>query len=625
MNKTMIAVVCGLAGMLFTAGSVFHPVPAAWAQQEEVVDTLEESEAVLYIGDIIALKVYSLTRIAVSQPGVVEIVNADVDEILLTGKRTGETQFFIWDEYGKRTVVVRVLDQDLTMIQRRIERLMTSAEIAGVTLEQNNLEGKIVATGKVNAAQKEEFDEVVNDFSGYLINMVQEQQDLIQIDAQVTELETTLTKALGVQWSQAFDVTEDAVPGAGESGLDDIFRIGDLSRTSLITATVNALLETSQARNLSRPSVVVADGEDANILVGGEIPIVSTISSDGAVAENVEYKNYGVELTVIPTIRDDDKIEVTLTVSVRDVGTSFGDNTSFTTTTADTKVLVDSGQTIILAGLIKQSETTSESKVPFLHNIPILGAMFRYKSSNPVDKEVVISLTPYIRRQKNKLMTAEERQQEEQMNKQTARELGEEYPDMDQATGGISEPEILSDPDVRDAMSAEDGRAADGDNEKDGGAAAEREDDQGDSEEETGAGMTDEAGVDMDALLDDIEQGAFRDGQLQEGKEQAALVGDYARRIQQKIAQRTSFPYEAQEAGWKGTVQLSLHILSDGTLSDVTVKESSGRNIFDKDALNTAEIVSPFEPFPVELEMKDLVVTIPVVYSQQAMLSAEDI
>jgi type II secretory pathway component GspD/PulD (secretin) len=71
---------------------------------------------------------------------------------------------------------------------------------------------------------------------------------------------------------------------------------------------------------------------------------------------------------------------------VRGIGTQFGDNVSFTTTSADTIVLVDSGQTIILAGLIKQSETVSENKVPFLHNIPILGAMFRNKSKNQTQR-----------------------------------------------------------------------------------------------------------------------------------------------------------------------------------------------------------------------------------------------
>ena len=355
------------------------PVQTA-AQVEEIIDTREKRDVVLYRGDIVALRVYSLTRIAISKPGIVDIVKADVDEILLSGKTLGQTQIFLWDEYGKRSVLARVMEQDLDMMRERIEQLLAAAEIEGVKLEHSAYEGKLIATGKVNKVQKEEFDKVVEDFGEFIINMVETQGDLIQIDAQVTQLNTTLQKVLGVEWDASFSVKEQAFPTNQNGYFGDIFKIGDLERTDLINATVNALLTTSEARTLSRPSVVVSDGEEANILVGGEIPVVSTTTSDGAISENVTYKNYGVELSVTPEIKDDDKMDIQINVSVRDLGDNYGDNTSFTTTSAQTRVLLDDGQTVIIAGLIKQGETTTESKVPFLHRIPIVGLMFRNKN-----------------------------------------------------------------------------------------------------------------------------------------------------------------------------------------------------------------------------------------------------
>ncbi len=543
------------------------PFPPSQAQtiNEDIVDTRETDEMFLYLGDLGTMRVYSLTRLAVSNPGIVEIVNADVNQILLVGRQAGETQFFLWDEYGKRTIIIRVLERDLELIRRRILRLLDAAEIEGVILDYNPLEGKILARGKMNKTEKEEFDKVVESFGDYLINMVQEQSDLIQIDAQVTELNKTLNEVLGVGWNRSFDIEE--TPPTFNGKITDVFKIGDFARTDAILATVNAMLATSEARNLSRPSVTVSDGEDASVLVGGEVPITSTVVGDGGQTESVEYKSYGVEMTVSPKIQDDNKIEITLNVTVRDVDSGSGNQTAFATTTAETKVLLDDGQTIVIAGLIKQNELTTEDKVPFLHKIPILGLLFRSKNyDRSVDKELVISLTPRILRQKGK---------EKYVSKEEKQKLEDAQSiEIQPADEGL-----------------EDGNLEESLNE-DGNMAAE------DGEEVSFV----------------VPQAEAAEVTTEDGSD---LVANYAREVQNKIASKITFPYEAIEQGWEGTVTLSLTIFSDGTLGKAEVQESSGHAVFDKDAANTAEIVSPFEPFPVDLEMDEMEVSIPVIYSQQ--------
>lgn len=571
----LVAVLC-----LSLAGA-----PCLYAQVEENVDTRERRDVVLYLGDLVSLKVYSLTRIAISKPGIIEIVNADVDELLLVGKSLGQTQIFIWDEYGKRSILARVMEQDLQMIKERIEQLLAAAEIKGITLEHSAYEGKLIATGKINSSQKEEFDKVIGDFSGFLINMVDEQGDLIQIDAQITQLDTTLEKTLGVQWSQSISVEEGSMPTNTNGYFGDIIKIGDLSRTSLIEATVNALLATSQARTLSRPSVVVSDGEEASILVGGEIPVVTSLSSDGAVSEDVQYKSYGVQLSVTPEIKDDEKIDITLNVSVSDIGAMYGENASFTTTSTNTKILLDDGQTVILAGLIKQGQSITENKVPFLSSIPLIGIFFRYKQyeENP-DTELVISLTPRIRRQKNKLKTQQEVEAEEKAKQEAVDEV---------AGPNTSVSDVAKENDFSD---------------KENASMAKPEDQSVVTEEES-----------LDQKLAQIEEGAAQVDKIVE-EEMPSAITDYAKSVQRKIAERISYPYQAKEEGKEGTAVLSLTILSDGTLNDVSVAETSGYSLFDNDAVNTAQIISPFDPFPVELEMDEITITVPVVYSQQAFL-----
>jgi protein TonB len=99
-----------------------------------------------------------------------------------------------------------------------------------------------------------------------------------------------------------------------------------------------------------------------------------------------------------------------------------------------------------------------------------------------------------------------------------------------------------------------------------------------------------------------------------------ASIEPYARSVQEKISSAIAYPYEAQENGWQGTVKLSLVIRKDGSLRDAVVRESSGYDVFDKDALNTAQILAPYNPFPESIVEEQLTVTIPIVYSLDSFL-----
>ena len=89
----------------------------------------------------------------------------------------------------------------------------------------------------------------------------------------------------------------------------------------------------------------------------------------------------------------------------------------------------------------------------------------------------------------------------------------------------------------------------------------------------------------------------------------------YTRSIQERITQNSAYPKEARDKGLEGTVKLALYILNDGTLAHVSVKKSSGYEIFDDDALNTAKNLAPYTGFPSDSNLRELTVTVPIVYS----------
>lgn len=569
------------------------------AQVEEMVDTKEKRDVVLYRGDIIALKVYSLTRIAISTPGIVDIVNADVDEILLVGKSLGSTQIFIWDEYGKRSVLARVMEQDLEMVKERIEQLLDAAEIEGVKLQHSAYEGKLIATGKVNKVQKEKFDEVVKDFDEFIINMVDEQGDLIQIDAQIIEVIDGWQKELGVKWDDIFSwgISENPTESRQINSPSDLFRIGSFSTThTAITANFYAaLVQTTKAKDISRPSIVVSDGEEASIVVGGEVPIETSETVDGVTSTDVEYKSYGVQLSVTPEIMDNDKIDVTLNISLSNQDSTFeGTGTAFTTTTTSTKVLLDDGQTLVIAGLLQEENEMAVEKVPFLHRVPILGKfLFTWqKQIKTPQKEVVILLTPRLRRQKNKLKTNQELEQEKEIQQLANEKSKEDFGvELDEDGLMVMRDKGQEQDDIMKTLGAHDAQAQE---------------------------------PDLDKVLADIEQSAGSMKRVMIDENLPLEISNYAKAVQQKIAARISFPLQAKEQGWQGQVVLLLTIFSDGTLGDVAVEQSSGYSIFDNDALNTAKIVAPFDPFSVEMEQDELTISIPVTYNQEAFLISDE-
>ncbi|MCA9399904.1 MAG: pilus assembly protein N-terminal domain-containing protein, partial [Candidatus Omnitrophica bacterium] len=360
-------------------------------------------------GELESVYVQDLTRLAVANPDVVDVNDATSDEIVIVGKDIGQTAIFIWDVGGKRTVMVYVHNQDLNIVKKRLEELFKEAGIYEIDITLNEKEGSVVLSGFLPKEKRMAYELIIGKFSSEILDLVKDEQndDLIQIDLQITELNETLLKGLGVEWFSAGQEDSVSISGGGFGGtnnpiyaetppetdgsIKDFFKIGQFNRTSTFVAQINAYLTEGKARLLSAPKLVTVSGEEASFLVGGEIPITTTTVNENGAAENVEYKEFGVGMTIIPTIRKN-KIDIQLNMEVSDIDptNSQGGDVAFTTRTAQTRLYLDDGQTIIIAGLIRQTDSEEVRKVPFLADIPVLGALFRTRGT-PVlneDKEL---------------------------------------------------------------------------------------------------------------------------------------------------------------------------------------------------------------------------------------------
>ncbi len=239
-----------------------------------------------------------------------------------------------------------------------------------------------------------------------------------QVLLEVLIAEVTLDRAneYGINW-QLF--TQRGVSGDSTRGITGGFgpqRFGDtllaglqglgIRFISLATVDVRALLQTlatrTNVRVLSTPRILALNNEEARILVGSEVPFVSSTFGGLTAQLNtvVQFRNVGTQLTVIPTVNNDGYVTFRLLQEVSALSqqtVAAAQNAPIITTReAETSAIVKTGHTVVIGGLIGQTEQVVESGVPLLKDLPLLGYLFKSHSVSRERTEIAIFFTPYV-------------------------------------------------------------------------------------------------------------------------------------------------------------------------------------------------------------------------------------
>jgi type II secretory pathway component GspD/PulD (secretin) len=242
----------------------------------------------------------------------------------------------------------------------------------------------------------------------------------VKIEAKIIQITLNDEYRLGVDWQSVFGKHlgvsysgNFSLPTSGSAGVGQI-AVGKaalntsaaLDGSHQYSGIIKAFDTYGKTDMLSSPQITVLDGQEAYVLVGDKDPIVSvsaTYSSSGETlySESVEYMETGVRLSVTPYISDDGFITMQIKPEVSsgqevEGGLEGSKYIKKTTSEADTTVIVQDGNTIVLAGLMKEEDTYGSEKVPGVGNIPFLGRLFSEKHKKKVKTEIVILLTPQI-------------------------------------------------------------------------------------------------------------------------------------------------------------------------------------------------------------------------------------
>ncbi|MCD0420820.1 type II secretion system secretin GspD [Rubrivivax sp. JA1024] len=244
-----------------------------------------------------------------------------------------------------------------------------------------------------------------------LLNVLDRPAKSALIEVTVAEVSLTDDLNLGVEWllqhsgASGSTITGSTLGGLGlgTSGLT-IKRLDSSGDTRLV---INALASTNRAQILSSPRVMARNGEQAKIQVGQQVPIITsqqsslsnTSNSSTGILQTVQYKDTGVLLTVKPSIYAGDRIDLEVAQEVsaaQTTQTGVSSSPTFATRKVETRLTLEHGATVMLGGLISEDKTRTDTGVPFLKDIPLLGNAFKNDKNNGVRRELIVLITPYI-------------------------------------------------------------------------------------------------------------------------------------------------------------------------------------------------------------------------------------
>ncbi|WP_440864847.1 type II and III secretion system protein family protein [Symbiopectobacterium purcellii] len=216
----------------------------------------------------------------------------------------------------------------------------------------------------------------------------------VNVKLSVVEVSKKFTDTLGIEWSNL--TLSGLIKGSGVVNDPGVFSLIGLKRgfdAENISTTISAVNNDSLARILAQPNLTVLSGEVASFLVGGEIPLLVQ-SKEGT---TIQYKEYGIRLNVAAKVEKKQKIKLLVSNEISSVLGSYAYNNysipQIKTRRSSSTIEVADGDSFVIGGLLNEEDVESLTKVPFISDIPILGALARKSHTERKKTELVVFAT----------------------------------------------------------------------------------------------------------------------------------------------------------------------------------------------------------------------------------------
>jgi pilus assembly protein CpaC len=380
----------------------------------------------------------AITRISVGNPTVADVTLISPSELYLLGKTYGSTNLMIWRKGAGPTVIDVNVNIDVARMEAKIHELLPGEK--GITVRP--AADSVILTGTVSSAVKAKAaEDIANAFvrdvnkslvlpivagdakvepgtklqmsstgatGAKVVNLLQiAEAQQVMLEVTVAEVSKTLMDKMGAQFS-ATRTNGDWMYGIGSNLLS-----GGAGLLSAIKNSTNGLsidLEKNDGliKILAEPNLVAISGQEASFLAGGKIfiPVSRVNNVTGGSTITLEEKEYGVGVKFTPTVLEGGRIHLKVAPEVSELSqtgspfTTIGGETailpSFTTRRAQTSVQLMDGQSLAIAGLIKNNVKQAVDRVPGLGEVPVLGALFRSSEFQGDRSELMFVITPRL-------------------------------------------------------------------------------------------------------------------------------------------------------------------------------------------------------------------------------------
>jgi general secretion pathway protein D len=208
-------------------------------------------------------------------------------------------------------------------------------------------------------------------------------------------------------------VPTSVIPQTNAFGINNFFGLanspGNAGTYSLLgenfTATLRAIAQAGKAQLLSRPSILARNNQPAMIQIGQNVPLITNVRYDtfGNAINSISYQPVGIILKVTPFITSDGMVQMIVQPSTSAIDPSSSVPVSsgvfapvIDVRSADTVVITPDGQTIVIGGLMRNDSGEVVTKIPYLGDIPLLGNLFRHKTTQSQKVELIIFMTPHV-------------------------------------------------------------------------------------------------------------------------------------------------------------------------------------------------------------------------------------
>src|SRR5690242_19669562 len=359
-------------------------------------------------------------RFSVSNPDIAEAVLVTPDQVLVNGKAFGQVNFIAWEQTGGQFLVFDVyVRANLSLIDSQIRTLFPKDDIR---LSQAN--GSVVLSGSVKDANTAAQVQSVVEAAGFkTVNMLTSpvsNATQVQLEVRVAEVNRNKLRDYGTAYTTLPQGGTGGYinSGGGPSILDKVdtspagavlntlvqpaLNLFIFNRQINTGAFLRALRTEGAFRELAEPNLIAMNGQQASFLAGGEFPVPVLQTGNGNNGITIVWKEYGVRLNFNPTIVDEDHIRLELEPEVSTI--YFNNGVRFNgfvvpalrTRRAKTGVELRDGQSFALAGLLDNNETKTLSRIPIVSDIPVIGALFKSKSFEKKETELMFFVTAHM-------------------------------------------------------------------------------------------------------------------------------------------------------------------------------------------------------------------------------------